>query len=520
MSTSSLNSTMRRRGLRASLLTVLAVLMILVGIPQAAQAAGSSWIRVSTTAQGQLLTKLQSKLVSDYGQTAGSYDYTVAKKVAVNGTLNTQDYADLRNAAYAGTSIEKLDLSGVVDSSTQVLSGMTALTDVSLPPVASFTLANPFQGDVNLKNVVVAAETYAFGSATTFNGATSLERITFLHPTKPLSTALTANSFNGSSNADAGNRTVVAVVPDRTRGDYDKAAFGQFFANVIESASAADLTELQNVIDEAEAINESSAAAPFRWTLLQQAIDRANSAHDDVSSSAADIYRARLILQTAINRIGVSDLGLSLKFTKGAEVTLGWKNGTAQHYAEFVEHPVARVESLSDSNYDIYIPIVTIPYVSQNVATAVIPGETDKVAKIFTMSAALANSQYTLNLEPLAGRTDTASLIPGLAAGDNRNLYTNLNDTGVVNLEVGQHFDLDTFRTQQAQLDQVNNLFVEPDYSFDLAGDSVATEELGFDGRRQLRITAEKPGVSVIKVTYGPLHYLAANDTGTPGNTN
>ncbi|MBN8866540.1 MAG: fibronectin type III domain-containing protein [Solirubrobacterales bacterium] len=486
----------------------------------AAKRADASWIRVNTTAQGQLLAKLRERLVSDYGQAEGDYDYGVVEKLAVSGTLNAQDYTDLRNAVYAGDDVEKLDLSGVVDPSTQVLSGMTALTDVSLPPVGAYTLANPFQGDVNLRNVVVAAETYTFGSATTFNGATSLQRIVFLHPTKPPTTSLTAATFAGSSNADPTNRTVTAVVPDKTRGDYDSAAFTQYFTNVVETADAGDFAELQNVIDEAAAIDGSSAAADFRWEMLQGAIDDASSVHDDAASTGAEIYGARLVLQTAINRIGVADLGLSLKVTHGADVTLSWKNGTAQHYAEFTPHPVAKVDSLSDDDYDIYVPTVTIPYVSQNIASAVIHGETDKVAKIFTTSAATANAQYTLDLTPLDEREDTALLIPGLGAGDNRGLYTNLDNTGVVNLNVGQHFDLDTFRTQQAQLDQINNLFIEPDYAFDVSGDSVTTQGIGLDGRRQLRIIGEQPGVSVIKVTYGPLHYLAANDNGTPGNTN
>ncbi|WP_456698135.1 fibronectin type III domain-containing protein [Aeromicrobium sp. P5_D10] len=477
----------------------------------------SSWVRLTTTAQGQFLTKLREKLVSDFGQTAGDYDYSVVKKLSITGTLNAQDYTDLRNASYAGTSIEELDLSGAVDATTYALSGMTALTDVSLPPVANYTVANPFQGNSSLRNVVVAAETYTFGSTTTFNGITTLERITFLHTTKP---SLNASTFNGSNNADPDNRTVKAVVPNQDRGDYDKASFSQYFAGVTEKASAADLGELETVTDEAKAIGHGAAAAEFRWTLLQDAITKATTVHDDADASAAAVYGARLALQTAISRIAVAEIGLSLKVTHGADVTLSWKNGTAQHFAEHTAHPLAKVDSLSNNEYDIYVPTTTTPYTSQHIASAVIPGTTDKVAKIFTVAAASAGAQYTLDLTPLAGRQDTAWLIPGLGAGDNRGLYTNLDDTGVLNLDVGDRFDLDTIRTQQAQLDQINNLFVEPDYKFELAGDSVTTRRIGQDGRRQLRIKAESPGVSVVKITYGPLHYLAANDNGTPGNTN
>ncbi|HTW18311.1 MAG TPA: DUF4430 domain-containing protein [Nocardioides sp.] len=478
--------------------------------------APARWTAVATPAQGQLLNRLNQALRNQFGQSAGSYDYSVLKKVRVSGTLNSQDYADLRNAAYAGTSIEELDLSGVVDGTTFPLNGMTALTDVSLPPVASFTLANPFQGNTSLRHVVVAAETYVFGSATTFNGIDTLERITFLHPTKP---SMNASTFTGSNNADPANRTVEAAVPDETRGDYDKETFSSYFADVVEDPIAEDRAELQTVVTEAAATSEN-AAVPFRWTLLQEALAAANAALADPSATSARIYQTRVILQTAIGRLGFDGPGLSLKVTKGADVELSWKNGTAQHFAEFVRYPLARIAALSDDDYDVYVPTTPVAYSSQKIATALIEGETEKVAKIFTVAATSAEAQYTLNLRPLEGREDTSLSIPGLGAGDPRNLYTNVDDTGVVNLEVGEHFDLDTFRTSQAQLDQINNLFIEPDYTFDVAGSSITTREIGAEGRRQLRINAEQPGVSVVKITYDPLQYLAANDNGTPGNTN
>ncbi|WP_235736283.1 DUF4430 domain-containing protein [Nocardioides alcanivorans] len=475
------------------------------------------WTTVDTPAQGQFLNRMQRALRNDFGQSAGNYDYSVLEKLRVIGTLNSQDWADLRNPAYAGASIQELDLSGVVDGTAYALSGMTALTDVSLPPVASFTLANPFQGNTSLRNLVVAAETYAFGSATTFAGITTLERITFLHSTKP---SMNAATFTGSNNADPENRTVTAVVPDQARGDYDKTTFTSYFVDVVETPSEADLSELRSVINEANAISEATVAAPFRWTLLQAAITAAAAVEGNPASTGAEVHRARLVLQTAISRVGFDGLGLSVKVTKGADLTLSWKNGTAQHYAEFMSYPVAKVDQFSDADHDVYVPTTPVAYTSQKIASALIEGETDKVVKIFTVAAASSEAQYTLNLTPLEGREDTSLSIPGLGAGDPRNLYTNLDDTGVVNLEVGEHFDLDTFRTSQAQLDQVNNLFIEPDYTFDVAGNSITAREIGAEGRRQLRIRAEQPGVSVVKVTYDPLRYLAANDNGTPGSTN
>lgn len=517
MKTSSAQAAKRHLRSKGSLLGLLTALTFLFILTPAVQAAEASWVRVNNTVQGQFLTKLQEKLVSDFGQAAGSYDYSVVEKLAVSGTMNAADYNNLKGAAVTGPHIEELDLSGMVDASAQALNGMTALTEVRLPPVGAFTIANPFQGDSKLRHVIVAAETYTFGSTTTFNGINTLERITFLHTTKP---SMNASTFVGSNNADPLTRTVVASVPDETRGDYDKATFQDYFANVVESPTAGDLAELQVVIDEAEELAEGNAAAPYRWTLLQEALDSAEAVHDDAGATSFEVNQARSVLQTAMNLFGTSTLGLSFRVTPGAEVDLSWKNGTAQHFAEFTPFPVAKVDAFSDSNYDVFVPTVTMSYKTQNVFTAVKEGETDKVVKIFTTSAALANSQYTLDLQQLAGRVDTSLLIPGLGAGDNRGLYTNLGDTGVIDLDVGEHFDLDTIRTQQAQLDQINNLFIEPDYTFEVTGDSIATEEIGREGRRQLRITAEEPGVSVIKITYDPLHYLTATDNGTPGNTN
>lgn len=475
-----------------------------------------NWAIVSTSSQGQFLTKLNQALRNQFGQTAGNYDYSVIKKLRVVGPLNAQDYADLRSPNYAGAGITDLDLSGVVDGTAQSMAGMVALREVSLPPVASFTTSNPFQGNTQLRHVVVAAETYSFGSTTTFNGITTLERITFLHPTKP---AFNVGTFNGSNNADPDHRTVVASVPNKTRGDYDKSTFTSWFAEVTERATAADRSVLAEVLDEAAGITEASAV-PFRWTLLQQASAEATQVNADPQASAAEVQGARLVLQTALTKIGFDGPGLSIKVTKGADLTLSWKNGTAQHYAEFVNYPVAKVLHFSDETHDLYVPTVPVAWTTQKVATASIKGETDKVVKIFNVASTTSEAQYTLNLQPLEGREETSLTIPGLSAGDPRNLYTNVNDTGVVKLAVGEHFDLDTFRTSQAQLDQVNNLFIEPDYTFDVSGDSVTTEQIGAEGRRQLRITAATPGTSVIKITYDPLHYLTANDNGSPGNTN
>ncbi len=89
------------------------------------------------------------------------------------------------------------------------------------------------------------------------------------------------------------------------------------------------------------------------------------------------------------------------------------------------------------------------------------------------------------------------------------NLYMNLPDSRYLQLEVGENFDITTFRSWQAVETGTGNYYVEPDYHYEVmeyngSSASVTVDDSG-------RIKATSPGISVVKVTYDPLDYLAAN---------
>jgi len=165
------------------------------------------------------------------------------------------------------------------------------------------------------------------------------------------------------------------------------------------------------------------------------------------------------------------------------------------YYKEQISYPVTFVKT--EGGYDIY----TASPASSGIliVSAYVPGVTNKAAQ-----SASAGSTVTLNL------TTPAPWSAGGSYSDN--MYTNLNDNGTLNLDVGQSFDLDTFRVWQALGSSASeNIYVEPEFYFEVIGDSISTMTIGGAGREQLKITAEQTGVSVIKITYGPVSINGSN---------
>lgn len=183
------------------------------------------------------------------------------------------------------------------------------------------------------------------------------------------------------------------------------------------------------------------------------------------------------------------------------EVGLHFKSG--KHFSEFTSYPVTKTGT--DGDYDVYQ--ATPGRTGTMLVTATVPGKTGKAA---AQVSATATAPVTLDL-------------PAMSLGDSSgkyadDMYTNLDDSGTLTLKVGDTFNLDTFRVWQAVDSVVNNYFVEPSFEFEAIGDSVSTRRVGGEGRRQLAITAAKPGVSVVKVTYGPLTYrVGSTVTDYPG---
>ncbi len=89
------------------------------------------------------------------------------------------------------------------------------------------------------------------------------------------------------------------------------------------------------------------------------------------------------------------------------------------------------------------------------------------------------------------------------------NLYMNLPDSRYLQLEVGENFDITTFRSWQAVETGTGNYYVEPDYHYEVMECDGSSASVTVDSSG--RINAVSPGISVVKVTYDPLDYLAAN---------
>lgn len=467
----------------------------------------AGWTEVTLSGTNSFLTRLQEALVSQHGQSAGAYDYSVVTQLRVNGSLSANDATALRNSAHVAPHLTHLDLSGVSTGSSRALNGLPELTSVVLPKLANLGTASLLADNPKLTHVTVQASTTSFGSATTFAGSTALQRITFLGDKAP---SLHEATFTGSNNADAASRSVVAVVPDRTSGGYQRAAFRAQFADVVDAgtnppASPQARTGLGDVLDEARATTRISVVKDDKWDELQDAASAAERVLADQNSTAGAVEDARQALRQSLDTL----VGLTFKVTAGASVGL-YQKGT-MHFVPFTSFPMQRVAELSTAQHDVYVPGAALANGTYNVQAS-IPGETDKVVRVFTVTATSGTPQYSLDLTKISERAETPLLIPGLNAGDPRNLYTNLDDTGTVELDVEGTFALDTIRTSQAQPDQVQNYFIEPDFDFEVAGDAVTTEQIGAEGRRQLKITGTKPGVSVVTIGYGPLKYVTTAD--------
>ncbi len=82
------------------------------------------------------------------------------------------------------------------------------------------------------------------------------------------------------------------------------------------------------------------------------------------------------------------------------------------------------------------------------------------------------------------------------------NLYTNVNDAQYLQLDLDETFRLEAYRTWQLINSPLSNYFVEPDFHYEVIGDSITLEAGGAPGREYQTITPVKEGISVIKITY------------------
>ena len=93
-------------------------------------------------------------------------------------------------------------------------------------------------------------------------------------------------------------------------------------------------------------------------------------------------------------------------------------------------------------------------------------------------------------------------------------LYLSVDDSNYISMNAGETQKVEAFRVWQAVDSVVSNYFIEPDFHYEVIGDSVSVEQKGAEGRRYAEITALKEGISVIKVTYDAEYFGSASDSG------
>ena len=469
----------------------------------------TQWIVIDAP-DGALLAKIQQILVDEYDQTAGSYDYSVVKKLKVTGAMATADYTALRTELK--TAVIDLDISESTGT-VRALNGMTALKTVIMPG-RNLPTSDAFSGNTALEHVTFLDNISTLGSNTSrnFNNCSSLKTITFMGNTPP---AIGGNNiFTGSSNASAAARKVIAYVPDKTSGGYQNTAFSQYFASVQDISYVPPAEEyyrqaLASVIAEAEALTESDFVAAG-WTTLQSTLTTVKAVYANTDSTKGAVMAATTAMINAINGLVRSGASCTyIKVTKDATVGV-FRKGSA-HYAEFAEsYTLTKEEAMCDAQYDVYSAV--LPLSTGLHVEAYIHGETIKQSKRFSFNT--HGKTIRLDLTPLSEWEPVDNTYM------NAGLYTNLGNSGSVDLATAEEFYLDTFRVWQAMEGVTENYFIEPDYTFELSGDSVAIERVGNPGRERLKITALKPGVSVVKVTYSPVEYITTiANTGAVSNT-
>ncbi|MDR0596272.1 MAG: InlB B-repeat-containing protein [Clostridiales Family XIII bacterium] len=464
-----------------------------------------AWLTINVlggSSSRDVQSDIQAALREQFGQSA-PYDYSKILRLKVTGVCNMA-LLDVLRTGYsysiniAGTLLE-LDL-----SEASVEYGPKKLTALKSVIMSGGNLPiTTFDGDTSLETISFG-NVNAINQKNMFRSCPNLRTLIFRSGNAP---AIAETAFENSINAQTDARVFVAKVPDKTTGGYEQDSFRQFFArveNIVDtpSATAEEFLALAAAIARAGNLTESDYTGQS-WSAMQEALSHAEEIYNaDPASSSADVNSAKDALLAAINGLQFSDAFTLIKVTKGVNIGIYRKGGN--HFAPFTSIPFTEDVAHSTDAYDAY---KFSPQSNEFHIEASAPGKTVKVAK--RMASSTAGQTITIEPTPLDEWTPVDN---GYYAA---NLYTNLGDSGTVDLEEGGHFDLDTFRVWQAEDGPTENYFIEPDYKFELSGNSVSIAAIGSPGREQLRITAVQSGVSVIKISYDPIEYIMPNGSTT-----
>ncbi|MDR1471677.1 MAG: hypothetical protein LBS75_04060, partial [Synergistaceae bacterium] len=197
--------------------------------------------------------------------------------------------------------------------------------------------------------------------------------------------------------------------------------------------------------------------------------------------------------------------GADVKFlvTSGAGIRAFAKTGgeylQTAHFVPFKEY--ALVKGPNEGGYDVYTGTVegeSFHYVAGGGGSGFL-----KTVKVVFLGANETRKDITIDVEEL----DPSHREDNGFKGDS--VYFNVNDAQHLVLNVGENFDLIPIRVWQAMEGVTGNYFVEPDYKVEVLGESgvVSDDWSGSPGLEYAKITGLKPGVAVLRVTYGPIRF-------------
>lgn len=187
---------------------------------------------------------------------------------------------------------------------------------------------------------------------------------------------------------------------------------------------------------------------------------------------------------------------LTMQVTKGAQVELGRK---LRHYIPFGPLEMIASDTTSDADYDYYT--YKYPEGYHECAYRVFKDGFMTEAKTLENIGITGKYAIRVDLQPFPTKRFEYS---GGSAEDS--MLMNVPDSAYLTLEKGQTFDIRPLRAWQIGNSETANFYIEPDYHYDVVdGDSVSVE--GSNGYNVSKgvITAEKPGVSVVRVSYDPI---------------
>jgi hypothetical protein len=194
---------------------------------------------------------------------------------------------------------------------------------------------------------------------------------------------------------------------------------------------------------------------------------------------------------------------VTFRVTSGAGVRAFEKTGDGYqqiaHFIPFKEHSLTRGDD--DGGYEVY----TFSIDAERFHCVAGGGNSGfvKTAEVVYLGAGDAQKTITIDAERLnpSRREDNSFKGDGV--------YFNVNDAQHLALNAGETFRLIPIRVWQAMEGFTDNYFIEPDYKIEVLGgaDAVSQRWAGSPGLEYAEISAVKPGVAVIRVTYGPVFF-------------